>query len=146
MSYGRYTLNVTKISDNGTKNDSSDDIYEYTGTACGESHYGYDCDGARLGESNSMLTTAQSIIFAYNVTGNEEYALLAYNILKAMTLWEQWGPAHTLNGAEASSAFAITLDWGWRIFCDMNDRGVVDYLGDVVDPEYLMDIIAAREQ
>ena len=129
--WGIYSLNTTYA--RYTRTNSA------TATACGRSHLGYDCDGARLSESAAMGGIAQYLAFGYQLTRNEDYALLAYNILAVLAKWEQWGPAHTLNGAEASSAFATALDWCWDIFKDMSRRGVTDYIGQPVDPEWLMD-------
>ena len=80
---------------------------------------GYDPVGGRL----SILTEPtydgkmgytyylNDVAFAYQATRNTDYALFALDIAVALGRWEHWGPGHMLNCAGAAGNLALTYDW-----------------------------------
>ena len=76
---------------------------------------GYDI-GGRLGQAANHNENILALAFAYQVTGNQDYAKLAYDYAIAMGKWEHWGPGHFLNAADAMAPYAVAYDWlydGW---------------------------------
>ena len=51
------------------------------------------------------------LAFAYQITGEERYAVLAYEIFSSISLWTHWAPAYFLDCAEATANVATTYDW-----------------------------------
>jgi len=77
---------------------------------------GYDRNGGRQTGAQGVADRMQSLAFAYQITGEENYALLAYYYAIALGEWDHWGPAHFLNCADTAGPFAIAYDWlydGW---------------------------------
>lgn len=69
---------------------------------------GYDF-GGRV--QNLPATDLYYYAFAYQVTGNLNYARAAYDLSLALGDWNHWGPAHFLNCADAAAPFSISYDW-----------------------------------
>lgn len=49
--------------------------------------------------------------FACQITGNSNYARLAYDISASLADWQHWGPGYITDCAEAVGNFAIGYDW-----------------------------------
>lgn len=103
---------------------------------CGFDHFGYDCQGARQ-TSSEHSSFAQRLAFAYQMTGQLDYARLAYDILDIMGSWPHWGSAHALNFAEGSYEFAIALDWIYDAVVEMSANGETNYKGEPMDIKVL---------
>lgn len=54
--------------------------------------------------------------FAYQITGNTKYALMAYDWAKTLGEWSHWGPGYMQDCAEATSAYAIGYDWLYNAY------------------------------
>lgn len=103
---------------------------------CGFDHFGYDCEGARA-NSGTAASHAQQLAFAYRMTGQLDYARLAYDLLDIAGSWAHWGPAHALNFAEASYEYAIALDWLYDVVVEMSKNGETNYKGEPMDIKVL---------
>jgi hypothetical protein len=76
---------------------------------------GYDAHGrmTKLVEYAEMLPT---LAFAYQMTGNLNYARLAYDWSVALGEWNHWGPGYFMNCAQVTSAYAIAYDWLYNAY------------------------------
>lgn len=69
-------------------------------------------DGIRLLEtSRAVLTRTKALGMAYQLTGDERFAQRAWEELHAAAGFPDWNPAHFLDTAEMTAAFAIGYDW-----------------------------------
>ncbi len=57
-----------------------------------------------------------TLAFAYQMTGNSKYALLAYDWSVTLASWTHWGPGYMQDCAEATSAFSIGYDWLYNAY------------------------------
>ena len=112
------------------------ELNDTTCQLCHLDHFGYDCEGARL-NGGPNPNNAQYLAFAYQMTGQLDYARLAYDLLDIQGSWAHWGPAHALNFAEASYAYAIALDWIYDAVVEMSANGETNYKGEPMDIKVL---------
>jgi hypothetical protein len=76
---------------------------------------GYDANGKMdmLVEYASVLP---NLAFAYQVTGNDKYARLAYDWSMALASWKHWGPGYFIQCSEVTSSMAIAYDWLYNAY------------------------------
>lgn len=67
--------------------------------------------GTILGISRSVLDRVQKLALAYQMTGSSNFAERAWLELDAASQFQDWHPAHYLDTAEMTHAFAIGYDW-----------------------------------
>ena len=74
---------------------------------------GYDVtdDDHLLETSKRIQRRVAALALAYNIFGNEEYAVRAYEELLAACRFDDWSPKHFLDTAEMCTAFAYGYDW-----------------------------------
>lgn len=76
-------------------------------------------DGIRLLETSKRIQRrVAALAMAYNIFGEEKYALRCYAELESACNFKDWNPSHFLDTAEMSTAFAIGYDW---LYNWMND-------------------------
>ena len=80
---------------------------------------GYD-NGGRLSVDTKPLIY---FAFAYQITGNMNYARAAYDFMLYLGKWNHWGPDHFLNCADTAYPFAIAYDWLYDAFVELNKNG-----------------------
>ena len=68
------------------------------------------------------------LAFAYQITGKEEYARLAYDVSVALTEWTHWGPGNMINCATATANFAVAYDWLYNFYLANYGQEKVDLL------------------
>ncbi|RME94134.1 MAG: hypothetical protein D6766_06620 [Verrucomicrobia bacterium] len=73
----------------------------------------YDPDerGTILGTSRRVLDRAYTLGLAYRMTGDGRYAERLWAELEAAAAFPDWHPAHFLDTAEMTHAFAVAYDW-----------------------------------
>ena len=71
---------------------------------------GYDQNG-EMAEALRFANMLPDLAFAYQMTGNSDYAKLAYDISAALAGFEHWGPGYASHMAQITSAYAIAYDW-----------------------------------
>lgn len=59
------------------------------------------------------------LAFAYQITGEEKYAVLAYEMVESLMLWTHWAPAYFIDCAEATANVAIAYDWLYNVWTAM---------------------------
>lgn len=67
--------------------------------------------GTILGVSRSVLDRVQKLALAWQMTGRSNFAERAWLELDAASQFPDWHPAHFLDTAEMTHAFAIGYDW-----------------------------------
>ena len=71
-------------------------------------------DGRRLiYVSNDVLGRVRDLAFMHLMTGSKRYADRAWLELESAAQFKDWNPAHFLDTAILTKAFAIGLDWLW---------------------------------
>ena len=85
------------------------------------SNNGYD-NGGRLSVDTAPLLY---FAFAYQMTGNLNYARAAYDFMIALGEWNHWGPDHFLNCADTAAPFSIAYDWLYDAFTELNSKGEI---------------------
>ncbi len=68
------------------------------------------------------------LAFAYQVTREESYARLAYDISVALCEWTHWGPGNMINCATATGNFAVAYDWLYNFYLTTYGKEKVDAL------------------
>lgn len=68
------------------------------------------------------------LAFAYQVTGVEDYARLAYEISVALGEWTHWGPGYMINCATATGNFAVAYDWLYNFYLATYGQDAVNAL------------------
>ena len=80
---------------------------------------GYDNGGRVSIDTKPLIYFA----FAYQITGNMNYARAAYDFMLYLGKWNHWGPDHFLNCADTAYPFAIAYDWLYDAFVELNTYG-----------------------
>ena len=80
---------------------------------------GYDNGGRVSIDTKPLIYFA----FAYQITGNMNYARAAYDFMIYLGNWNHWGPDHFLNCADTAYPFAIAYDWLYDAFVKLNKDG-----------------------
>jgi len=73
--------------------------------------YNPDGRGTILSVSRSVLDRVGKLALAYRLTGDTNYAERAWTELEAAANFPDWDPAHFLDTAEMTHAFALGYDW-----------------------------------
>ena len=86
------------------------------------------------GRNPFLVETSEHVkllAFAYQVTRETKYAVLAYEITSSLLLWAHWAPAYFLDCAEASANIAIAYDWLYNVWVaekyDMSELEAIMY-------------------
>lgn len=137
-SYATHNLDPNDTVD-GDANGAFLDWIDNTCPKCELSHMGYDCLGQRGGEATTFARKVIDIAFAYQMTGDLDFARLGYDMLHVLGNWQHWAPSHALNVSEATGAYAIALDWLYDGIEILEERGETDYRGNPVDLAFLVD-------
>lgn len=96
--------------------------YEYLFDTIKNPYTGIGNNGYDGGGRHPMLVECTEDIkllaFAYQITGDEKYAILAYEMVSSLTLWAHWAPAYFVDCAEATANIAIAYDWLYNVWTD----------------------------
>lgn len=76
-----------------------------------DSDDGYNPNTLRLDEIETASAKLVELAFAYQITREDKYAALAYDIMLALGEWGHWGPGYMVNCATAAGNYAIAFDW-----------------------------------
>lgn len=105
----------------GLRRGHHDYIYQipYSKTGSGG---GYD-EGGRQSDAANHNNRIMELAFGYQITGNVNYAKLAYQYAIYIGQWEHWGPGHMLNAADAASPYAVAYDWLYDVWTELEAAG-----------------------
>ena len=88
-----------------------------------------------LFELEALTEKLVYLAFAYQVTGNEDYAKLAYDmsiVLGTHESWVHWAPGYMVNCATAVSNFAVSYDWLYNVYKELYGEDGVDALAEII--------------
>ena len=77
---------------------------------------GYSAVTGRIDNIVDYANILPTLALAYQITGNKNYALLAYDWSVALASFEHWGPAYFEDLAEVVYAFAVSYDWLYNAY------------------------------
>ncbi len=123
-----YFTNYCNGSLNGTYNGLKTEKIPVNENYSKYSNNGYD-NGGRV---SIPTTPLPYFAFAYQMTGNLNYARAAYDYMLALGDWNHWGPDHFLNCADTAAPFAIAYDWLYDAFIELNKNGEISKYDDSV--------------
>ena len=87
------------------------------------------------GTLEAIVTYTEMLVdlaFAYQITGEDKYALLAYDISLALGEWTHWGPSYAINCATATGNFAVAYDWLYNFYVAEFGQEGVDALANIL--------------
>ena len=93
-----------------------------------DSDDGYSSITGRLDEVENEAAKLVELAFAYQVTGDANYAELAYDIMLALGEWTHWGPGYMVNCANAASSYAIAFDWLYNYVKENKGESAIEAL------------------
>lgn len=76
---------------------------------------GYD-GGSRNPFLVDVTEDMKLLAFAYQITGEEKYAVLAYEMFSCISLWAHWAPAYFLDVSAVAANVSITYDWLYNVW------------------------------
>ncbi|MBQ4071537.1 MAG: hypothetical protein IJD51_03905 [Clostridia bacterium] len=76
---------------------------------------GYNPTTSALYEIETFTQELVDLAFAYQITRDERYAALAYDMMVVIGEWVHWGPGYMPNCATATGNFAIAYDWLYNV-------------------------------
>lgn len=119
-----------------------------SGDAPKATNNGYDPVGGRFLYAADMLADVQKLAYAYQLTGNVNYAKLAYDFLAGVADWPHWGPGYFFDNAQVAQNFAVAYDWLYNAFVELNEE--YSYVGEdgmpvsMYDPQVLADALYVK--
>ena len=72
------------------------------------------------------------LAFAYQVTGDVNYAKLAYDMSLVIGEWLHWAPGYMVNCATATANFAVSYDWLYNVYFELYGQTGVDALAEII--------------
>lgn len=117
---GTYSLNPEKAPVNPYNDGKSPDPANPEDTTVSDTTDGYDPKG-KLESINTYSEILVKLAFAYQITKDEKYADLAYDMSIALGKWSHWGPSDMANCATATGNFAIAYDWLYNYYMTKAD-------------------------
>ena len=91
-------------------------LNEYQTTADSD---GYNTATGMLENIVEYTEILPTLAFAYQMTGDENYARFAYAWMSVLATWTHWGPGYFENCAEATAAYAIAYDWLYNAYVSL---------------------------
>ncbi len=89
-------------------------------------------DRGDLFEVEAVTEKLVYLAFAYQVTGDVNYAKLAYDMSLVIGDWLHWGPGYMVNCATATANFAVAYDWLYNIYFELYGQDGVDALAAII--------------
>ena len=77
---------------------------------------GYSKTSGRIDNIVEYANILPELALAYQITGNVNYAKLAYDWSVALAGWEHWGPAYFEDLAQVAYSFALSYDWLYNAY------------------------------
>ena len=90
-----------------------------------DSNDGYDLVYGKLDIIVEYTEMLPILAFAYQITGDLNYARLAYDWSVALSKWQHWGPAYFENCAEATASYALAYDWLYNAYVEIGEDPTV---------------------
>ncbi len=93
---------------------------------------GYNSKTGALYELENETAKLVELAFAYQVTGEDKYAALAYDMMIAFGTWIHWAPGYMVNCANAVYNFAVAYDWLYNYIKDAKGEAAVAELAAIL--------------
>lgn len=93
---------------------------------------GYNGTTGALYEIEEITAKLVDLAFAYQVTRDDKYADLAYDMMLELGTWVHWAPGYMVNCANATSNFAIAYDWLYNYIKEANGAESVAELAKIL--------------
>ncbi len=116
---------------NGYGDGESPDPTNPNDTTLPDTADGYNPSGT-LDEIEVYTAKLVELAFAYQVTREDKYALLAYDISVVLASWVHWGPGYIINCATATGNFAVAYDWLYNFYLEEFGQQAVDSLAEAL--------------
>lgn len=87
---------------------------------------------SNLYEIEKFTAHLVDLAFAYQVTGDDKYAKLAYDMSLVFGEWTHWAPGYMINCATATSNFALSFDWLYNVYTELYGADAVKALADIL--------------
>ncbi|MBQ8689506.1 MAG: hypothetical protein IJ515_03995 [Clostridia bacterium] len=122
---GKRPLNVYQ--DNNLRDDK-----ETTDDPIPDSDDGYNPNLNALYEIEEATEKLVYLAFAYQITGDDKYAELAYEVSLVLGTWVHWGPGYFVNCANAVNNFAVAYDWLYNAYVEIYGESSVETLAQII--------------
>lgn len=80
---------------------------------------GYDYGSSRCDYPANYSEEIRKLALAYQITREEKYATLAYEMTSSLIKWDHWGQSHFLDCATTASCIGVTYDWCYNIWREL---------------------------
>ncbi len=80
---------------------------------------GYEYSSGRCDDSASYAENIRMLALGYQITRDEKYAVLAYELTLSLMKWDHWAQGHFLNCASTAEAIGCTYDWLYNIWVEL---------------------------
>lgn len=80
---------------------------------------GYEWSSGRCDDSRAYADTIQELALAYQITREDKYAILAWEMTESLIKWDHWAQGHFLNCASTASAMGCAYDWLYNVWHEM---------------------------
>ena len=92
---------------------------------------GYDEQG-EMTDLVNFTANLPILAFAYQITGNEDYAKLAYDMTGYAMGYDHWGPGYAAHFAEISSSVALAYDWLYNAYVELYSETAVADIAEAI--------------
>lgn len=89
--------------------------------------YGYDV-GGRQSYSVNIAQDIERLAYAYQITRDAKYAVLALELSLHLANWYHWGAGHFLNAADTSYHMALVYDWCYDVWGTADNAETTDVI------------------
>lgn len=89
--------------------------------------YGYDV-GGRQSYSVNIAQDIERLAYAYQITRDAKYAVLALELSLHLANWHHWGAGHFLNAADTSYHMALVYDWCYDVWGTADNAETTDVI------------------
>ena len=80
---------------------------------------GYEWSSGRCDESKLYSDKISELALVYQITREEKYAILAWEMTESLMKWDHWAQGHFLNCAGTAAGIGTAYDWLYNIWNDL---------------------------
>ena len=80
---------------------------------------GYEYSTGRCGHSLTYAEYIQQLALGYQITREDRFAVLAYEMTVSLMKWDHWAQGHYLNCAQTAGTLGSVYDWLYNIWNEM---------------------------
>ncbi|MBQ4110018.1 MAG: heparinase II/III family protein [Clostridia bacterium] len=126
------------------------EIVERANSYLANSEYGYEIENSQdmLKIARGYKLEVETLAFAYQITGNEDYAAKVWNTLETVFSYPDWNYSHLIDSGEMAAWTAIAYDWCYDYFDDNQKKYIEENMVKfIIDPytDIIRDLRFTRE-